>query len=105
MAAPAKAFIDPTFLYRNSGLSSCFRIYQPVRVSMRPLPAGHQVHKTSESLQIPLFLKPGGDTRKMRIYNRVPTPPMGRLAILTFPSVYKTGGGRPAFGQLYPRTR
>lgn len=102
MAAPVKAFIDPTYLSRMVPAATIPKVFWPPLRSFTPDPIGAIIQQVPEDERLPLFAgalaKPG-----YAFYARVPTPPMGRLAILTFPPIYKErGAGGFTTGQLFP---
>lgn len=84
MAQPVKAYIDPTFLSKIGPF-----IPLPIAPSLSSLKiATAMVYRdTPESQRIPYISK------RVELISpnasRIPTPPMGRLTVLTFPAVYK----------------
>lgn len=98
MASPAKNFSDPT------GISALFSALPvPARA---PLTIGLVSSKLlPNSFCRWALLRIGALARPLTAGTipRIPTPPMGRQIVLTFPSIYKErGGGVYATGQLYP---
>jgi hypothetical protein len=95
VAAPAKAYIDPTYLSRYNICPP--QIYYPV---VHPLPNYFgQVVGLPQDERLPL-IQLNAPILNHAHYARVPTPPMGRQLILTFPSIYRE---REVFtGRLYP---
>jgi hypothetical protein len=99
MAAPAKAFIDPTFLSRL-GERHGIILFQKVEI-LDSITVGLPTNPTLPG-RLPVIVLESEDL-DTRLYPKVPTPPMGRLSILTFPPIYRErGNGAVTTGQLFP---
>lgn len=98
MAAPTKNFIDPTYLSR---LGPVFPAPEAGQLRM-PLANffGVVPRLTPAAGMIPFLVKPG-PYFPPAVVNRIPTPPMGKLVILTFPPIYRERTG-VKIGQIYP---
>jgi hypothetical protein len=102
MAAPIKAFIDPTFLSRLGPSTPLKPLFTKLSLTIKQASGLQTVVQTPPEKSIPLVLVAGPAKDKLHLFPKVPTPPMGRQAILTFPSIYKERGGGVTTGQLYP---
>lgn len=102
MAAPVKAFIDPTFLSRLGPSTPIKPLYLKLSTP-KPGVGAQVVVQTPEARVIPIPLVAGPAKDKLHLFPKVPTPPMGRQIIITFPPIYKErGAGGFTTGQLYP---
>jgi hypothetical protein len=65
-------------------------------------PLGIMLQVVPENTRIPFFCGKKSDMA-MPHNPRIPTPPLGRQIVMTFPSIYKEkDGGLVNTGQLYP---
>ncbi len=111
MATPSKNFIDPTYLGLYGQYSSFCTFIKINYVSSSPI--DKIPHFANESLRIPYVLNSGTSIGVSNLKPRIPTPPMGRQVILTFPPIYRERPGgtttvvtvptRPSSGQVWPR--
>ena len=104
MAAPTINYTDPTFLYTGLkvGLPLLFpRVPQPMR---NPIPV--VLGQPSADWNFPMLTRPMVKPPAMSYLPKIPTPPMGKILVLTFPSIYKErGNGAATTGQLFPPPR
>ena len=88
------------------GLSNGFP-YSPMPIYSAPLPAAFS-REAATPVSLPDWAKTpifnvGRDTSfPIIVASRIPTPPLGRLIICTFPSIYKTRTTTGVLGQFYP---
>lgn len=100
MASPAKAFIDPTYLSRMVPGNAMTGVVCPPLRTFRTDATGLIIQQMAEANRIPMVTGMPAVV-PFSFFAHVPTPPMGRLAILTFPPIYKERQG-PTIGQIYP---
>lgn len=96
MASPTKNFQDPTTLSRMGPVMPVNAVVPRLAVMLTAGWMPHNFH--------PWVLVQGGVQGPRvggQMTPRIPTPPMGRQLILTFPPIYKSRQGIK-IGQIYP---
>lgn len=106
MAAPVLAFTDPTVLSWFG--SNLVPPAAPPLLDKQLLrsPSAAWLVQIQEQNRLPFVCQPGR-TLPTAFATKIPTPPMGRMIVLTFPPIYKerinNTVNRPQLGQIWPR--
>lgn len=106
MAAPVKAYINPTSgALKWVGDSGAVPQAAPPPTPFRA--AAQRIATTAVSaIRIPLRGLTKAPVSPSTTQFDTPPPPMGTLKLVTFPAIYTSGRRtRPSTGQLWPRTR
>lgn len=103
MAVPVKAYIDPTYAGRFGPVAPAldFSINKLLLPKMSPFaPILFKVPETQRIPYVASRIKEINPT----FYPKLPTPPMGRAVVMTFPAIYKeySAGSTTIVGQIYP---
>lgn len=105
MASPVKAFIDPTFIHRNSIIISNTNSIGSIE-NFSKYVISSIIKEKDYRLQIVDF-KIFPIVLNDNVKPKIPPPPMGRQTLLTFPPIYLEATlwdrGRPQEGLIYPR--
>lgn len=112
MPTPAKAYVDPTGFIRAS-LTPALPLPYAFNPVIPPLPPGVNpmvvlVRPSNFKVIVnqPSTIIGSRITIPPPFTIKIPTPPMGRQQIITFPSIYKernANSTRPLVGQQWPR--